>query len=46
MIFNEDIFQRIQLDFKDLSNKAIEILSDEISKTDYLKIDSDNSLTM
>ena len=39
MKFKEDIIQRIRLDFKDLSDKAIEILSDAISKTDYLKTD-------
>jgi len=39
MKFKDDIQQKIRLDFKDLSDKAIEILSVAISKTDYLKTD-------
>ena len=39
MTFKEDIHQRIILDFKGSADKAIEILTNAISKTDYLKTD-------
>jgi hypothetical protein len=39
MRFKEDIQQRIINDFKDSSDKAIEILDFAISQTDYLKTD-------
>jgi hypothetical protein len=39
MKFKDDIQQQIELDFNDMSAKAIEILGDAISKTDYLKTD-------
>ncbi|MDF0718259.1 hypothetical protein PY092_19005 [Muricauda sp. 334s03] len=39
MTFKEDIQQRIKLDFKDSAGKAIELLSNAISETDYLKTD-------
>ena len=39
MVFKEDIIQQIKLDFKDSADKVVEILSNAISKTDYLKTD-------
>lgn len=39
MKFKDDIQRQIELDFNDLSDKAFEMLSDAISKTDYLKTD-------
>ena len=39
MTFKEDIQQRIKLDFKDSAGKAIELLCNAISETDYLKTD-------
>ncbi len=37
--FKEDIIQQLQQDFTDLSDSAISILQDAITKTDYLKTD-------
>jgi hypothetical protein len=37
MISQEDIIKRIESDFKDLADKATEIIEDAVSKTDYLK---------
>jgi hypothetical protein len=39
MIFKEDIIQQLKLDFKESADKAVEILNNAISKTDYLKTD-------
>ena len=39
MIFKDDILKQIELDFNEVADKAIEMLSDAISKTDYLKTD-------
>ena len=39
MKFKDDILKQIELDFNDSADKAIEILSEAISKTDYLKTD-------
>ena len=39
MIFREDIIQKIRSDFKDSSEKAIEILEESILRTEYLKTD-------
>lgn len=39
MKFKEDIQQQISLDFNDSADKVVEILTDAISKTDYLKTD-------
>jgi hypothetical protein len=39
MDFKEDIIQRIETDFNENSDKAIEILSSAISQTNYLDTD-------
>src|SRR6056297_360783 len=39
MTFKEDIQQRIILDFRGLADKANELLTNAISKTEYLKTD-------
>jgi len=39
MTFEDDIQQRIILDFKDLAGKANELLSNAITETEYLKTD-------
>ena len=39
MKFKDDILQKIKLDFNDSTDKVVDILTDAISKTDYLKTD-------